>query len=251
MSKVKIIKIYRKEDAPKNLDFEFDQKHPEKPHWILIKGIDKRPRFLSVCTHKNSELIYKAFGNFYYPIDHIPSQGIQNSLMKAVANRYDDIVGELNVEIAEFLYKEVLKLNLSKNTRILDLGAGTGLTSTPFIKNGYRNITMVDISEEMKKVALRKKIFKDVDYFNQDVRNLDVPEKFDLVISGMFLCDLDDSGRKKMFRRLSKHLSEESYIALVEDEEREIYHKHFEPISSGKAPFGEYTKYFFVGKHRR
>jgi len=52
----------------------------------------------------------------------------------------------------------------------------------PFAKNGYKNITMVDLSEEMKKVATEKEIFRNIEYLTQDATNLDLPRKYDLII---------------------------------------------------------------------
>jgi len=248
MTKIEILKIYRKEDVPSDLEFEFDTKHPEKPHWILLKNLKQRPRFLSVKTPQNSELTYKAFGNFFYPIEHLPSQEVQKTLMEVVAGKYDEIVGNLNIEIANFIFSKVRDLNLPKSIQILDLGAGTGLTSVPFARNGYKNITMVDLSEEMKKVATEKEIFRNIEYLTQNATNLNLPRKYDLVISGMFLCDLNDEERKKCFKLLVKHLNPNAHIAIVEDEERKIYPEYFEPISTGTALFSEYTKYFFIGK---
>lgn len=248
MVKVKISKVYHKKEAPKNLDFDFDKKHTDKPHWIYVKNFKKKPRFLSISTPKNSELIYKAFGNFFYPIDHLPSQRVQKSLMRAAASNYDKIVGDLNDKIAKFLLEKVKNLNLPKDIRIVDLGAGTGKTSIPFIKSGYQGLTLVDISEEMKRVAQAKRTLKSTDYRIQDIRKLKLDKKYDLVISGMFLCDLNDRDLKKAFESLIPYLTKGAYIALVEDENRSVYSKYFEPIESGMFPVGDYKKYFLIGR---
>lgn len=250
MSEIEILKIYCKKDPLKDLEFEFDTLHPDMPHWILLKNIGERPRFLSMRTSKNSEIIYKAFGNFFYPINALPSQEVQKTLMEVAAVKYDEIVGNLNIEIADFIFDKVKELNLPKDIQILDLGAGTGLTSVPFANNGYRNITMVGLSKEMKKVATEKEVFKNTQYIVQDATNLDLPQKYDLVISGMFLCDLNDEEHKKCFKLLVKHLNPNAHIALVEDEVRKIYFEYFKPLSTGTAPFGDYIKYFFIGRLR-
>ncbi len=64
------------------------------------------------------------------------------------------------------------------------------------------------------------------------------------------MCDLNDEERRKCFKSLVKFLNPNAYLALVEDEERKIYFEYFEPVSTGTAPFGDYIKYFFVGKLR-
>lgn len=248
--KPKITKVYYKQNPDFKLEFDFDQSHLGRPHWIRIKNQDKLPRFLSVKTPQNSELIYKSFGKFFYPINFFPSQEVQNSLMKAAAENYDQIVGDLNVKIANFIYKKSKKLNLDKNISILDLGAGTGITSTPFLENGFKNLTLVDISPEMKKVALEKDILKSADYVNQDVKRLSLEGKYDLVISGMFLCDLSKEGRNKTFQALKPLLNKGAYIILVEDERRQIYTEYFEEVESGITTFNEYEKFYFVGRKK-
>jgi SAM-dependent methyltransferase len=248
-AQIKVTKVYYKEEPGRKLDLDFDPKHPEEPHWIYLKS-GPQPRFLSVKTPKNSEVIYKSFGQYYYPVNTIPSPEVQNCLMKATAYQYDEIVGDLNVKIADFIYEKVEYLDLSPDIQIIDLGAGTGLTSIPFVKNGYENITLVDIAEEMQEVALSKEVLKNVNYILQDVRELKLNQKFDLVISGMFLCDLTSKGRIKAFESLVPLLNDNAYIVLVEDEKREIYYQYFEEIDSGMAAFNEYEKFYFVGKKK-
>lgn len=248
--KVKITKVYYKKNAPDGLVFTFDQDCLDRPHWIYVENFKKRPRFLSVGTSKNSELIYKAFGNFFYPIDAMPSQTVQKTLMQVVAGKYDETVGDFNIKIASFLFEKVKKLNLSKNIQILDLGAGTGITSTPFAHGDYQNLTLVDVSSEMKRVALKKNVLKNVQYLVQDVRGLNLKQNFDLVISGMFFCDLSDKDLGKVFELLVTFLNKNAFLVLVEDERRVVYRKYFEEIESGMVPFNEYQKYYFIGKRR-
>lgn len=245
---INVINAYKKEVVPQNLDIEFDETHPEKPHWVWVKNFKDHPRFLSIRTSQNSEYIYKAFGNFYYPIESIPTQEVQRDLTAAMAPHYDEIVGNLNPKIADFLLTEVDKLNLPKDIKILDVGAGTGITSLPFIKSGYNNITLLDVSEEMLEVAKNKPEFKNTKIIVSDIRRLDLPGKYDLIISSMVFCDLTEKELKLTITNLVKYLNRGSYIALIEDEDHEVYYKYFETISSGMAPFNEYKKFYFVGK---
>jgi len=243
-----ITNVYKKETVPLDLDIEFDKRYPDKPHWVWIKNSKKHYRFISIRTSQNSEYIYKAFGNFYYPIESIPTQEVQRDLTAAMASHYDEIVGDLNPKIADFLLSEVNKLNLSKDIKILDVGAGTGITSLPFIKAGYKNVTPLDVSEEMLEVAKEKPEFKNTKMIVSDIRKLDLPEKYDLIISSMVFCDLTKDELESTITNLVKCLNQGAYIALVEDEDHEVYHKYFETISSGMAPFNEYKKFYFVGK---
>jgi len=243
-----IINVYQKGIVPLDLDIEFDEKHPNKPHWVWVKNFKDHPRFISIRTSQNSEYIYKVFGDFYYPIKDIPTQDVQRDLIAAVATHYDEIMGNLNPKIADFLLTEVNRLNLPKSVKILDVGAGTGITSLPFIRSGYSNITLLDVSKEMLEIAKCKAEFKNIKIVVSDIRKLDLSQKYDLIISSMVFCDLTKNELEQAIENLVKYLNRGSYIALVEDEDRKIYHEYFETISSGMAPFNEYKKFYFVGK---
>lgn len=245
---INIINVYKKEEVPSNLDIEFDKKHLDKPHWVWVKNFKDHPRFISIRTSQNSEYIYKAFGNFYYPIESIPTQNVQRDLTAAIASHYDEIVGDLNPKIADFLLTEVNKLNLSKKVKILDVGAGTGITSLSFIRAGYSDITLLDSSREMLEIARSKAELKNTKTIASDVRKLDLSEKYDLIISSMVFCDLTENELEQAIENLLKYLNHGAHIALVEDEDHKVYHKYFETISSGMAPFNEYKKFYFVGK---
>lgn len=245
---IKVTKVYQKEIAPSDLDIEFDEKHSSKPHWLWVKNFKNRPRFISVQTSQNSDYIYKAFGTFYYPIEDIPTQDIQRDLIAAVAIHYNEIVGDLNLKIAEFTLAEVKKLNLPKDVHLLDVGSGTGITSLPFVKAGYNNITLLDASEEMLEIAKSKPEFKTTKIVVSDIRKLKLPGKYGLIISSMMLCDLNKEQLEVAFKNLVKFLNKNAYIVLVEDEDREVYHKYFRTIASGMVPFNEYNKFYFVGQ---
>jgi SAM-dependent methyltransferase len=71
--------------------------------------------------------------------------------------------------------------------KVLDLGCGTGNVALPLAKKGYQ-VTALDLSPEM--LALAEHKARDagvkVAFICQDMREMDVPGEFDLVIS---MCD--------------------------------------------------------------
>ncbi|WP_048152020.1 class I SAM-dependent methyltransferase [Methanolacinia paynteri] len=77
-----------------------------------------------------------------------------------------------------------------ENAKILDLGCGPGLYCEMFAKAGH-DITGVDLSKRSidyaKKSAQEKDL--DIEYINKNYLELDLSEKFDLVM--MIFCDLD------------------------------------------------------------
>ena len=55
-----------------------------------------------------------------------------------------------------------LELNLPKDSRILDIGCGTGEIGHLLQKNGFTNIDGLDISPEMLEVSKQKKCYKNL-----------------------------------------------------------------------------------------
>jgi len=64
--------------------------------------------------------------------------------------------------------KLITELGLSKDICIGDIGCGTGLASEILAKLGYTNLYGYDPSEELRKAAMAKGIFKDVGGFLLD-----------------------------------------------------------------------------------
>jgi 2-polyprenyl-3-methyl-5-hydroxy-6-metoxy-1,4-benzoquinol methylase len=75
------------------------------------------------------------------------------------------------------------EINYNKQTKILDIGCGTGRHSREFAKRGYA-ITGIDLSESMlnhaKELAAKDNL--NIDFQVQDARSLNFSNQFDLVI---------------------------------------------------------------------
>lgn len=75
------------------------------------------------------------------------------------AKDYDKQMAQLGY-LSPQLISEKLIANLSdKNSRILDVGCGTGLTAVNLTNHGYNNLHGVDISAEMIEVARSRDIY--------------------------------------------------------------------------------------------
>ncbi|MCK4630146.1 MAG: class I SAM-dependent methyltransferase, partial [Bacteroidales bacterium] len=79
------------------------------------------------------------------------------------------------------------EINFNKQTRILDIGCGTGRHSIELTKRGYQ-ITGIDLSETLLNRAREKALKEDlkIDFQKQDARILKFQKEFDLVI---MLCE--------------------------------------------------------------
>lgn len=65
--------------------------------------------------------------------------------------------------------------------RILDLGCGTGGHAIPLARMGYR-VTGIDISKPMTEIAAEKAGDLPVEFLHQDMRSLNLPDRYDAVV---------------------------------------------------------------------
>jgi tRNA (cmo5U34)-methyltransferase len=91
-----------------------------------------------------------------------------------------------------------------KSPRVLDLGGGTGL-STSFLLRRYPNahVTLLDFSEEM--LAIARERFKDnpnIDFSVGDYRDFPLSEDFDVVISGLSIHHLTTKEKREIAARI-------------------------------------------------
>ena len=103
------------------------------------------------------------------------------------ANNYDADVKDdwsfMPVKIAQALSKLLPK----KDAEILDAGAGTGLVGEELFKQGYTNLTAVDLSSEMLAIAKEKQVYKNLHQGNLEDYFLSNSVKFDVIITaGVF-----------------------------------------------------------------
>ncbi len=101
------------------------------------------------------------------------------------AKQYDkEIFTKGTEDEVDFIEKEI---DFNKNTRILDVGCGTGRHSIELSKKGY-NVVGIDLSESQlrraKEKASKEKV--DIEFIKQDARKLKFTNEFDLAI---MLCE--------------------------------------------------------------
>ena len=97
-----------------------------------------------------------------------------------------DIYDGLNNSLSDLeFYKKWLPQN--KDAKILELCCGTGRLTIPIAKDGY-NIKGVDYTLSMLERA-KEKAFQaglKIDFIEADIRELNLGEKFDLIVSTQF-----------------------------------------------------------------
>ena len=83
-----------------------------------------------------------------------------------------------------------LEFNFAKDSRILDVGAGTGIVASLLRDKGYTNIDALDGSPQMLAIAKQRNIYKNIitSFVSKDIK-LPIEDKtYDHIITAGCLC---------------------------------------------------------------
>ncbi len=138
--------------------------------------------------------------------------------MRLVEKHYNKLAGIYDIRWKKYNNKtaeEIIKnIDIKNSLKILDAGCGTGVLIHKLLeKNSKVNITGIDISEEMLKIA-KYKFNKNVKLINSDVEDLKLKNKFDLIIFNSNTHYLNDLN--KVIKDFKKLLNENGKLILVD-----------------------------------
>ncbi|MCX2492850.1 caspase family protein [Pedobacter sp. PF22-3] len=129
---------------------------------------------------------------------------------------------------------------VEKISNVLDLGGGGGASMAAFVDYMLADnvlarmptITIVDHSEAQINLCKRILQSDSINYINLKAIDFlkDNKQKFDLIISSNFLCEVSskasttqDSDRSVLLEEISKHLTSNGYLLIIEQLESKIY----------------------------
>lgn len=133
-------------------------------------------------------------------------------------------VNEMVKMISSDIGSSILKhVPLHDQMRVMDFGAGTGLISSqiaPLVKK----IVAVDTSEAMlNKLVSKPELHGKVEIVCQDITDIPIDGKFDLIMSAMAMHHVKDTS--KLIQRFTEHLNSGALIALADfDKEDGSFH---------------------------
>jgi cyclopropane fatty-acyl-phospholipid synthase-like methyltransferase len=129
------------------------------------------------------------------------------------------------VKNAQSISSLILKnIPISKNMKVMDLGAGTGLLSF-FIAPYVSKVVAVDNSASMlDEFRIKSSEFEcETEAIYTDIMKYDAKNKFDLIISSMTLHHIQDINA--LFSKLYELLNDNGYIAIADlDSEDGTFH---------------------------
>ncbi len=106
---------------------------------------------------------------------------------------------------------------LPKNAEVLDLGCGMGEPIIPYFLSKGLNVTGVDGSEELLKIASKR--FPQVELILSDMRNLKLNRKFELVIAWHSFFHLPQEVQRAMFKVFVGHLNPNGILLFTSGED--------------------------------
>jgi len=99
------------------------------------------------------------------------------------AEAYDSDIGRAEDYLAPLATAEIAKAHLDPNARILDAGAGTGLSGQALQKAGFSNLVGLDFAEQMLTVAEKKGIYQEIVVADLSQRTSLQDHAFDAVVT--------------------------------------------------------------------
>ena len=127
------------------------------------------------------------------------------NFQKIIAQAYDLIYQEKDYQQESLFVDRIIKKYNKGAKKLLDAGCGSGNHSLIFKKMGYQ-VTGFDLSKSMIGIAQSK--IKDIKFFQGDLRDFKVKEKFDVCVSMFAVIGYltKNSDILKTFINIRKHL---------------------------------------------
>jgi ubiquinone/menaquinone biosynthesis C-methylase UbiE len=261
---MKFVAYYKKVYPKKKLKVKFDKRKNQRPAWIKVEGLPKGVNFISIHLGKKGiEGERIQFYKTYLPEGLFLPTNYTKEEMKRFYDKFSEIYdydighsgagGGQNILAAEFLIKK-LKKYIQKG-ELLDLGAGTGLITEMFVKEGFSPATLVDYSDGMLNKAKKRKGLKKSKFIKADLRKLKLGKKYDLILSFFSLGSSSYFSKEELesiINNIRKHLKKNGIIVLLGHMPLPEFEKEFKKLESGiyclnsKKEF--YTDYF-IGKN--
>jgi 2-polyprenyl-3-methyl-5-hydroxy-6-metoxy-1,4-benzoquinol methylase len=127
-----------------------------------------------------------------------------------IVNWFDDARTKT---LMESEYLNLIVNSVPAGGSILDLGCGTGEPIAKFfIAKGFK-VTGVDGSQKM--IELCKKRFPSERWIISDMRDINLNQRFDVVLAWHSFFHLDPDGQRKMFRLFDAHIKRGGILAFT------------------------------------
>lgn len=138
-----------------------------------------------------------------------------------VYESYDEIVDWFDdartKTLMESEYLNLIVNSVPAGDSVLDLGCGTGEPIAQFFINKGFKVTGVDGSKKM--IELCKKSFPNEKWIVSDMREINLQQRFDVILAWHSFFYLDHDSQRKMFKIFDAHIKLGGILAFTSGEE--------------------------------
>ena len=245
---IKLDKVYESIKVIDLHNIDYDQNSKKRPSWIKVK-LDKKVIFIKILVNDEAFWYRRYFENYFFPLEATSND--HKNYYNEIAKNYESYVPQ-NKLMIKILLGFINDLEIKKDATILDLGAGTGLVTEGIAKDGYKNISMLDISEKELKIAKNKKILKNVKFQIADLTKEKINGKFDLIYETMSLDYFKDEKMKDILEKIRNALNQNGKFIVIDMHIYHEFNEYFKEIKSGKTeletPEGIFDYYYYIGE---
>ncbi|MCX6750162.1 MAG: class I SAM-dependent methyltransferase [Candidatus Pacearchaeota archaeon] len=258
--KIRTCYIRTKVDNSK-IKVTYDKISKGRPAWIKVDGLPEGSRFISIhLGEKGREgtriQAYQTYllENYYLPLNYTKEE--MSKYYDQFSKYYDDSLKSTNYNIkaADFLMGKLKKY--IKKGELLDLGAGTGLITEMFVKEGFSPATLVDYSPGMLNKAKKRKTLKGCEFVKADIRKLNLHKKFDLILSFFSFGSssyFDREELDKILKIAQNHLKGNGIFVVLGHTEVSKFKEYFKPLEMGIYTLDKKMKFYvdyFIGRKK-
>jgi len=250
LNEIKIDKIYLSEKIDKQIILDYDRKSEKRPSWITTK-LDKKIIFVKVIFCGESFWYRRYFQDYFFILD-ANSEDYKN-YYNEIAPNYESYIPQ-NKDMRKIILNFFKELLLKKDAKILDLGAGTGIVTEGIAKEGYSNLTLLDISEKELEIAKNKSSLKHAEYQIADLTKDEIRGKFDLIFETMSIDYFKGDKLELVLKKIIGALVDNGRFIVIDRHIYPEFNKYFKKVKEGKVsletPEGVFDYYYFIGRKK-
>ncbi|HOU79519.1 MAG TPA: methyltransferase domain-containing protein [Candidatus Pacearchaeota archaeon] len=245
---IKLDKVYESKRVDSQLNIGYDKNSKKRPSWIRVK-LDKKVIFIKILFKEEAFWYRRYFEDYFFPLEATSED--HKNYYNEIAKNYESYVPQNKIMINILLdfFKE---LKIKKDSKILDLGAGTGLVTEGIVKEGYNNIVLADISEEELKIAKDKELLKNSKYQTIDLTKDEILGKFDIIYETMSLDYFKGEKMQVILEKIKNALNTNGKFIVIDRHIYPEFNNYFKEIKSGKTelgtPEGKFDYYYYIGE---
>lgn len=241
-------KAYRSEEIKEQPPIKFDKHHKKRPSWVKI-DLNKKIIFTKILVDGEAFWYRRYFQDYFLPLE-ANSEDTKN-FYNVIAKKYESFVPHQK-EIGKILAGFLKELKISENNKILDVGAGTGIVDEELSCEGFRELTLLDISKEELKIAKGKKSLKGAKFIEADLTKDKIWGKYDVIFETLAFNELIEKNILTILKNISESLNDNGMFIMIDRHIFSEIDSFFKKIKSGKFPLktpeGIFDYYFYIGK---